>query len=185
MKIYTKTGDRGQTLLANGERTSKTAVVLDAFGSLDELNSAIGLTRELIHERSDNKDRLDNVLVKLKRLQAELFELGAEIAKYKAAKPSLTGIDVERLEAEIDEFSEHLPPLRSFILPGGGVIAANLHLCRTLCRRAERFIYRVNSQDALRSDLLCYINRLSDWLFVAARYVAAVSGEDELQWSPK
>lgn len=172
-KIYTRTGDDGTTGLANGERIAKTDPRVEAFGSVDETNSAIGL----ILAESDIDTRIRDCLT---RVQHELFEAGAELSL--PGYEALAHHHVERLEQQLDDINAHLPPLKEFILPGGRRAAAACHLARTICRRAERDVWRVAAGGAVNACLLSYLNRLSDYLFVAARVLAREHGGEEVYW---
>jgi cob(I)alamin adenosyltransferase len=180
-RIYTRTGDGGRTRLATGEMVSKTALRVEAYGAVDETNAALGLAR--LHTGSDGA--LDPVLA---RVQNELFDLGADLATPERpgeAPGSVLRIldsQVERLEREIDELNGPLPPLASFVLPGGTAAAAALHLARTVCRRAERQAVALQEAgEAVSPAALKYLNRLSDLLFVAARW-ANDRGASEVFW---
>lgn len=172
-KIYTRTGDDGTTGLANGERVDKADARVEAFGAIDETNSAIGL----ILAEPDIDER---VRACLEQVQHELFEAGAELSLpgYRALRQAHVG----RLEQALDHLNEALPPLKEFILPGGNRAAAACHLARTICRRAERDTWRAAREGDLSSDLLSYLNRLSDYLFVAARTLARRDGGSEVYW---
>jgi cob(I)alamin adenosyltransferase len=171
-KIYTRTGDAGTTGLAGGERVDKCDVRIAALGSVDETNAAIGV---LLAEAN-----LDSVVsVPLQRVQHELFEIGAEICMPTYA--AISARHVERLELELEEINAALPPLKEFVLPGGNRAAALCHVARTVCRRAERDAWAASRQHALNADLLRYLNRLSDLLFVMARRLARRDG-DEVLW---
>jgi len=180
-RIYTRTGDAGTTRLVTGAPVSKASARVEAYGSIDELNACVGLVR--VHTASDAT--LDPMLA---RIQNELFDLGADLAT--PAKPAeaegsaLRIIDsqVDRLEHEIDQLNDALPALTSFILPGGRPAAAALHLARTVCRRAERvMVAAVDAGEAIGPPALRYVNRLSDFLFVAARY-ANDNGAADVLW---
>lgn len=181
-KIYTRTGDKGDTALGNGERVSKYDARVEAYGTTDELNSIVGLAR--LHAEGE----MD---VQLGRIQNDLFDLGADLCRPDMAKdaeaeyPPLRVVlaQVERLEAEIDVMNADLEPLRSFILPGGTALAANLHQCRTVARRAERLSVYLSSQEAVNDAVVKYLNRLSDWFFVAAR-IANDQGRADVLWVP-
>ena len=180
-RIYTRTGDAGRTRLATGELVSKTALRVEAYGAVDEANAAVGLAR--LHTQADAT--LDPMLA---RVQNELFDLGADLATPErpgeAAGSVLRILDsqVERLEREIDELNGALPPLASFVLPGGTPAAAALHLARTVCRRAERRAVALEEAgEAVGAPALKYLNRLSDLLFVAARW-ANDRGAAEVFW---
>ena len=181
-RIYTKTGDGGQTRLASGETVSKSDRRVEAYGAVDELNSVLGLAR--LH--SGQNDRIDAMLG---RIQNELFDLGADLATPLDPPPkweALRIIDsqVDRLEAEIDWMNESLKELDSFILPGGSALSAHLHLARTVARRAEREAVRlVETGAAVTPAAIRYLNRLSDHLFVAARRANA-NGADDVKWKP-
>jgi cob(I)alamin adenosyltransferase len=176
-KIYTRTGDKGTAGLVDGSRVSKASKRMAAIGDVDEANAAIGAA---IAQLSD-----DGLAEQLRRVQNELFDLGADIATPGDVEGALriVGSQVERLEREIDAINEHLEPLRSFILPGGSPDVAALHLARTVMRRAERTAVALAEADQVNPDALAYLNRLSDLLFVAARFVAAKQGGDVL-WQP-
>ena len=181
-RIYTKTGDGGETRLASGEPVSKTDARVAAYGAVDELNAVIGVAR--LH--SGQNDRIDAMLA---RIQNELFDLGADLATPHDPPPKWEALrildsQVERLETEIDWMNESQKPLDSFILPGGSPLSAHLHLARTVCRRAERdAVGAVEAGMALSPAALRYLNRLSDHLFVAARRANA-HGADDVKWSP-
>lgn len=159
-KIYTKTGDQGETGLGTNDRVSKADARIEAIGTLDELNSAIGLV--CAHMAKD--DELQPILA---RIQHDLFDLGGEFAMpgYELLRPE----PVAELEAHIDQFNEHLPPLKDFILPGGDLVTAHLHMARTICRRGERSLVAMNHSGSKHPIALQYLNRLSDLLFVMAR----------------
>ena len=181
-KIYTKTGDAGETALGNGARVAKFATRVEAYGTSDELNSVLGVTR--LHSEGE----LD---AQLSRIQNDLFDLGADLCtpekegEAEAEYPPLRMVaeQVTRLEREIDAMNARLEPLRSFILPGGSVLSAHLHQCRTVCRRAERLVVELATVEAVNADAVKYLNRLSDWFFVAAR-VANDEGRADVLWVP-
>lgn len=180
-KVYTKTGDDGTTGLVGGKRASKDSLRVNAYGEVDELNSHIGMVRTLA-ERSGDTSLVD----KLTRIQHELFNIGAELATPDGdswegmvlVKPE----QVARLEGWIDEATKELPELRSFVLPGGSEINASLHIARTVCRRAERGIITLSKREKVSSELIRYINRLSDLLFVLSRYDLKKKGVKEYLW---
>jgi cob(I)alamin adenosyltransferase len=178
MKIYTKTGDAGDTGLPGGGRVGKDAAVTEVFGNVDELNTVLGLARAA--GLPDDVDRL------LDRIQSELFDLGAEVARMGAESDSACRIDaadVRDLEQAIDQCDAELPPLRNFILPGGTLAAAKLHFARAVCRRAERsLVGMMRRPPELSPQILIYLNRLSDLLFVLARLVNVRSGQAETIW---
>jgi cob(I)alamin adenosyltransferase len=172
-KIYTRTGDSGTTGLANGERVAKTDPRIEAFGAIDETNSAVGLILAEV-------DLEDSLRASLTRIQHDLFEVGAELSL-----PGYRQLDatyVTRLETEIDALNAALPPLKEFVLPGGNRAAAACHLARTFCRRAERRAWAVAESLELNPEVLRYLNRLSDFLFVAARDFARRGDGTETLW---
>ena len=187
-RIYTRTGDDGTTALGSGERVAKTAPRVEAYGTVDETNAAIGVARSLL-PAADTA-----MLERLARVQNDLFDLGADLCVPESdttgegsARPALriTQTQVDRLEAEIDEMNAELSPLRSFVLPGGRAAAAQLHVARTVSRRAEREMIRLVSVpgETIGSEAMKYINRLSDFLFVASRY-ANDRGTADVLWVP-
>jgi cob(I)alamin adenosyltransferase len=183
-KIYTKTGDDGTTALGSGERVPKTAARIEAYGTVDETNAAIGMARLMLGP--DQRD----VAAMLARIQNDLFDLGADLCVPDRGEPlpytplRIKDAQAERLEREIDAMNGEMAPLASFVLPGGSNAGAALHLARTICRRAERHIVRLKLEGEPVSDPACrYINRLSDHLFVASRYVNG-KGNDDLLWQP-
>ena len=184
-KIYTRTGDAGTTALGTGERVAKHALRISAYGTVDETNAAIGMARVHLGGGHPGLD------AKLMRIQNDLFDLGADLCvPDRGEKPAyeplrITQAQVERLEAEIDEMNAELKPLRSFVLPGGSPAAAALHVARTVCRRAERLIGELagREQEPVSERALKYINRLSDFLFVASRYVND-RGKSDVLWVP-
>jgi cob(I)alamin adenosyltransferase len=185
-KIYTRTGDDGTTGLGSGERVAKHHLRIAAYGTVDETNAAIGLAR--LHTGSDGPEELDTMLG---RIQNDLFDLGADLAtpdrgeKLDYEPLRIVDAQVARLEAEIDQLNANLEPLKSFTLPGGSAAATYLHLARTISRRAERIMVELAEQDGeiVSPAALQYINRLSDFLFVASRYVNA-KGDGDVLWVP-
>ncbi|MBC6442000.1 MAG: cob(I)yrinic acid a,c-diamide adenosyltransferase [Rhodobacteraceae bacterium] len=181
-KIYTRTGDRGDTALGNGVRVAKYCARVDAYGTVDECNATVGLARQ--HSDGD----MDTAL---SRIQNDLFDLGADMCRPDMEKDAeaqypplrLTDAQLERLESEIDIMNANLAPLRSFILPGGSALAAQLHLCRTVCRRAERLAVKLGARESINEVAVKYLNRLSDWFFVAGRVANSNGGKDVL-WVP-
>jgi cob(I)alamin adenosyltransferase len=172
-KIYTRTGDDGTTGLANGERVDKADSRVAAFGDVDETNSALGL---LLAEPA----LPPAIATSLTRIQHELFEIGAELSL--PGYRQITAEHVTRLEQELDALNEELPPLKEFVLPGGTRAAAVCHLARTICRRAERSAWAAAKLTTLNSELMRYLNRLSDLLFVMARWLARRDGGEETLW---
>jgi cob(I)alamin adenosyltransferase len=185
-KIYTRRGDDGSTGLFGGPRVRKDDLRVAAYGEVDELNSALGLARE---ELLDPTQR--DILAVVDALQSELFTLGAELATPQAEKaprevPRIRAEMVARMEQEIDRFTSELPEMRQFILPGGSRPGAALHLCRTVCRRAERKAVELAREESAPSQVLAYLNRLSDLLFVLARAANLRAGGREIPWvAPK
>lgn len=182
MKIYTKTGDKGQTGLIGGSRVSKADLRIDAYGTVDELNSWIGLVRD----QAVNTNRKDF----LKEIQDRLFTIGSELATdpdktVKRAMPAIIPGDVTSLEDAMDAMDAELPELRAFVLPGGHQAVSYCHLARTVCRRAERLIIALNQQSPVDDLVLQYINRLSDYLFVLSRKMAQELGSEEVAWKPR
>jgi cob(I)alamin adenosyltransferase len=185
-RVYTRTGDRGETALVGGKRVPKDSPRIDAYGTIDELNSIVGLARTFNEERlkAGKAHRfLDSVL---RKIQDELFDLGSELATpddFSYEGMYRVGVsEVKKLEQIIDECQKELEPLKSFILPGGGRIAAYLHQCRTVCRRAEREILRLSRSEPLSEWPLKYVNRLSDLFFVLSRWIGKHAGEAEYLW---
>ena len=178
MKIYTKTGDKGKTSLYGGKRTTKDSLRIEAYGTIDELNSALGITRAL---RPDIE--LDEIL---KKLQNDLFVLGADMATPLGAKsqnvPRIGERQITALERTIDSFDSRLQPLSSFVLPGGSQIASQLHLARTICRRAERLVVKLSRKEKIGPRCIIFLNRLSDLLFVLARFANHIDGTQETPW---
>jgi cob(I)alamin adenosyltransferase len=172
-KIYTRTGDDGTTGLANGERIAKADPRVTAFGDVDETNSALGL---LLTEA----DIPAGMRSSLARIQHELFEIGAELSL--PGYRQITSDHVQALERDLDELNSELPPLKEFVLPGGTRAAATCHVARTICRRAERSAWTANALTTLNPELLRYLNRLSDLLFVMARSLARQHGGQETLW---
>ena len=178
MKIYTKTGDKGDTSLFGGQRVPKDALRIEAYGTVDELNSLLGVAR------ADNTGSLvDKVLG---HVQSELFDLGADLAtprsNHKKQIKRIEPRDAHALEKYIDSLETHLKPLRAFVLPGGSPVAARLHFARTVCRRAERVVVRLSRNEDIGKGITVYLNRLSDLLFVLARYANHVAGVAETKW---
>ncbi len=178
MKIYTKTGDKGETALFGGERVPKDALRIEAYGSVDELNCMVGVIRSLKPHKS--------IDVILSKIQNQLFELGADLATPIAHKSKyITRIKKSQftmLEKIIDKLEIELEPLKLFILPGGSVVASHLHLARTVCRRAERNVVRLSRNEDIGDAVVIYLNRLSDLLFVMARYANHLDGFGEMKW---
>ncbi|WP_039017598.1 cob(I)yrinic acid a,c-diamide adenosyltransferase [Halocynthiibacter namhaensis] len=181
-KIYTRTGDKGDTALGNGARVAKHSLRVTAYGTTDELNATLGVAR--LHAKGSMNEMLSLI-------QNDLFDLGADLCRpdmesdAHAEYPPLraTPAQVDRLEAEIDAMNKNIAPLRSFILPGGSALAAHLHICRTVARRAERCSVELAEVESVNPAVIKYLNRLSDWFFVAAR-VANENGNNDVLWVP-
>lgn len=181
-KIYTKTGDSGDTALGDGTRRPKHDLRIASYGTTDEVNAAVGLARLHADEMIDHA---------LGRIQNDLFDLGADLCRPNLAGDTeaefpplrMTAAQTERLENEIDTMNADLSPLRSFVLPGGSPLAAHLHMCRTISRRAERLAVQLAESEEVNSSVLTYLNRLSDWFFVASR-VANANGKKDVLWVP-
>ena len=181
-KIYTKTGDAGETALGDGSRVAKNSARVTAYGTVDETNAAVGLARM---QASGDLDAA------LARVSNDLFDLGADLctpnmendANLPYTPLRMIAAQVERLETEIDAWNARLEPLRSFILPGRSALAAQLHLCRTVCRRAERLTVELSQHESVNPEAIRYLNRLSDWFFVIGR-IANNDGKDDVLWVP-
>ncbi len=185
-RVYTRTGDKGETALVGGKRVPKDSLRIEAYGTIDELNSIVGLARVFNEERLKEGEAhrfLDEVL---RKIQDELFDLGSELATpsdltyegmYRVGEK-----EVKSIEGIIDECQKDLEPLKSFVLPGGGKIGGYLHQCRTVCRRAEREILRLSRVEEISEWPLKYVNRLSDLFFVLSRWVGKHMGEKEYLW---
>jgi cob(I)alamin adenosyltransferase len=178
-RIYTRGGDGGETSLAGGQRVRKDSPRIACCGAVDELNSFLGLARSTAE--AAGLARLSTVLL---RIQHELFNLGAVLAAPSGDRPGVPPADVARIEGEIDALSTELPPLDSFVLPGGARLNAELHLCRTVCRRAERSAVALAAQEPVPGEVLQYLNRLSDALFVFARWANLQLAAPETLWDP-
>lgn len=186
MKIYTKTGDKGHTALYGGTRVSKASARVEAYGTIDELNAFLGSAKCEITD--------ENILKQLKKIQFDLFTVGSESAtptdKLTLANGKsrlalqISETEIEDLEHWMDAFETDLEPLQYFILPGGGKAATALHICRTVCRRAERSLVFLNETEEVRPELIKYLNRLSDYFFVLARFVSKSQSEKEEYWIP-
>jgi cob(I)alamin adenosyltransferase len=183
LKIYTKTGDKGKTSLIGGTKVPKSHIRIESYGTVDELNSFIGLLNDHLTDERSNKN--------LKEIQDRLFTIGSSLAcdpdKEPALKiPDLKEEDVTFLEKEIDSMNEILPPMKSFILPGGHVAVSTAHICRCVCRRAERLCVNMQENNLFVEPLVIkYLNRLSDYLFVLARYIAHQLKVQEIPWKPR
>ena len=183
-RVYTRRGDGGETHLAGGQRVLKDSPRLEAYGTVDELNAALGLARVSAEARPETAE-LARILL---RVQHELFNLGSILATLPEdvhpRQSRVTEGDVARLEAEIDRINQGLPALRSFVLPGGSRLNAELHLCRTVCRRAERACVAMARAEETPPEAVRYLNRLGDAFFVWSRWAAHLTGETETLWDP-
>ncbi len=185
-RVYTRTGDQGTTHLAGGQKISKSHLRIEAYGTVDELNSVIGWCVV-----SASSPRIpEKFSRRLTIIQNELFNLGSQLAVLPEDRrdntPRITSTAIQRLEKEIDEMNEPLPDLTSFVLPGGSELASRLHIARAVCRRAERtLVHLLEANEPLDGTEIPYLNRLSDWLFVAARYVIFLEGKEEILWKPE
>ncbi|MGF6690903.1 cob(I)yrinic acid a,c-diamide adenosyltransferase [Metapseudomonas resinovorans] len=179
-KIYTRTGDKGETGLSGGRRVPKDHPRIEAIGEVDTLNSQLGLLLAELAECLERWPGLGEVIDALAPCQHRLFDLGGELAmpEYQVVQKQ----EIERLEATIDHWNDELGPLKNFILPGGSRLVAQAHVCRSFARSAERRTQTLNGEEPLREELLAYLNRLSDLLFVAARQIARRQGVDEVLW---
>ncbi|MCF8243986.1 MAG: cob(I)yrinic acid a,c-diamide adenosyltransferase [Saprospiraceae bacterium] len=179
-KIYTKTGDEGQTALFGGKRLPKSHLRIECYGTVDELNSFIGLVRDCTED--------EHVRAVLFEIQNRLFDLGATLATDPSKNlltPTITQEDIQLLENEIDGMEATLPSLKNFILPGGHQTVSHCHVARCVCRRAERLVVALNMEESVSPDVLKYLNRLSDFLFVLARKLGQNLGANEVVWKGK
>ena len=188
-KVYTKTGDRGQTALVGGKMVPKSSDRIEAYGTVDELNAVLGLVRRANHEDAGADADRAHIDVIVERVQSELFNLGSLLATLPAdlapTQPRILARHVEALEHDIDHMNETLPALRSFTLPGGGWTSSYLHLARTVCRRAERATVRLSEREEVDPEAVRYLNRLSDMLYVMGRWNVKQRGEAEPLWNPE
>jgi len=173
-KVTTKTGDKGKTALGDGSRVKKDSLRIHCLGSIDELNSSIGLASVMLPVKP---------IIDLKPVQNDLLNIGAEISMPGSKKKFLNKDRILFLEKEIESINKDLPPLEEFILPGGNDLCSRVHMARSICRRAERDLVSLNSKEQISPEVLKYINRLSDYLFVVARLLIQISDSDEIQWN--
>lgn len=182
MRIYTRTGDKGETGLLGGARVPKDDARIEAYGTVDELNSHVGMLRDL-----SGAAQADALIA----IQETLFTIGSHLASSSAEErarfkvPPVTEPEIERLERAMDAMDRELEPMRSFILPGGHPAASQAHICRTVCRRAERRVVHLAGMTAVEPELVRYLNRLSDFLFVLARYLGKTHGVADTPWKPR
>lgn len=183
-RVYTRTGDDGGTHLVGGRRVGKDDPRIECYGTVDELNAVIGVTR--LHSQTPALLPLDAILA---RVQSELFNLGSLLATriedLRPTQPVIAQRHIDALEQEIDRYNEELGELKSFVLPGGGALGAHLHLCRTVCRRAERLTVALARVETVAPEAVHYLNRLSDALFVWARWAARATETPEVLWQPE
>lgn len=187
-RIYTRAGDGGETRLAGGQRLLKDDLRIECYGTVDELNAFVGSARVNVELLAGHHQALIPFAAILKRVQHELFNLGSLLATLPEdvhpKQARITSADVRQLEVEIDAANEHLQPLRSFVLPGASELDARLHICRTVCRRAERLLITLSRREQIPSEAVQYLNRLSDAFFVWGRWVNHVTSAPELLWEP-
>ena len=179
-KVYTKTGDKGLTSLYGGTRIPKSHIRIEAYGTIDELNAFIGLLNDMIQDEEVNTLLLE--------VQRRLFTIGANLATAKnkhVTPPDILESDIELMEQSIDEMETQLAPLKAFILPGGHPVVSNCHICRTICRRAERRIIAIDLEENVDPIIIKYVNRLSDYLFVLGRKLAKDLNVNEIEWHPR
>lgn len=178
LKIYTKTGDKGTTLLATGERVSKADMRIESYGTVDELNALVGLLHDKLTIGSAD---FSSACELLQKIQHELFSVGSTLAGYVKLPLSLTAI-TDLVEKQIDEMQAVLPELRNFILPGGHEFGSVAHLTRTVCRRAERGVVKLNEHQQVQPEIIPFLNRLSDYFFVLSRFIVLKMGGKEVKW---
>lgn len=187
-RIYTRAGDSGETRLVGGQRVRKDNARIECYGTVDELNSFIGAARVTAGELAAHTPDLHSFVAILQRVQNELFNLGSILATLPEdvhpKQPAIASADVDQLEREIDAANALLQPLRSFVLPGGSRLDAELHICRTVCRRAERLLVALQFETEVPPEAVRYLNRLSDALFVWSRWANHVTGSPEALWTP-
>ncbi len=185
-KVYTRTGDAGKTRLAGGQEVWKDCLRVEAYGTVDELNASVGLARAMNAEAATKSAASTQLEEDLRWVQNKLFDVGSILATVPGQTfpnmPEVTAQDVTKLETMIDRCQEELAPLKEFILPGGGKVSATLHQARTICRRAERICIHLSREESVAAELNKYLNRLSDALFVLARWVSKTQGEPEFLW---
>jgi cob(I)alamin adenosyltransferase len=187
-RVYTRQGDQGQTGLVGGQRVPKDSPRIEAYGTVDELNSCLGVARATVNQLAAQEPRLGLLGALMLRVQHELFNLGSILATLPEdvhpRQPRVTEAEIVQLEKGMDAMNEELAPLRSFVLPGGSRVDAELHIARTVCRRAERACVALSRTESVPAEAVKYLNRLSDALFVWARWAAHVSGAQETLWEP-
>jgi cob(I)alamin adenosyltransferase len=183
MRIYTKTGDKGETGLFGGERVSKSSLRINAYGTIDELNAYIGLSVTEVNDKNVKRD--------LQKIQDQLFTVGTDLATPDNDKTEKLNVDrtpagyFEEIESLIDQYDSKLEELKNFIIPGGSKSAALLHICRTICRRAEREVVALNEMVKIENNIIIFLNRLSDLFFVLSRFENKVSNHPDIIWNPR
>ncbi len=187
MRIYTKTGDTGTSSLFSGKKVSKSHPRLNAYGTFDELNAHIGVFLSNLQATDLPRAQSDLVLQQVVPMQSWLFTMGSHLAcDSEKTREKLQAVDAQwitNLEEWIDELEKDLPPLKSFILPGGGLAGSQLHVCRTVCRRAERYVVElINQSDDIQPEILKCVNRMSDYFFVLSRWINKMTGHEETLW---
>lgn len=184
MKIYTKTGDRGQTSLVDGSKLSKSHLRLESYGTVDELNSHMGMLISML----ENVAELKPELLLMQKVQVWLFQMGSQLAcsdpKLAKKLPNITEQEIKDLEVQMDQWDQELPPLKNFILPGGHQASSQAHICRTVCRRCERICVRLEEQEALSFPAVPFLNRLSDYFYVLARLINHRLKIASIEWKP-
>jgi cob(I)alamin adenosyltransferase len=187
-RVYTRGGDKGETALAGGQRVPKDALRIEAYGTLDELNAFVGVARDTAEALTGAHPALGKLNAILTRVQHELFNAGSILATLPQdlhpRQARVTAVEIQQLETEIDRMNGGLPALRSFVLPGGCRLNAELHVCRTVCRRAERICVALARNEPLDGEIVRYLNRLSDALFVWSRWVSHTLAVAETMWEP-
>jgi cob(I)alamin adenosyltransferase len=187
-RVYTRRGDQGETSLAGGQRVAKDSPRIEAYGTVDELNAFLGAARVTAEELAVAENRLTPLVKILLRVQHELFNLGSILATLPGdvhpRQARITDADIARLESEIDSMNAEMPALRSFVLPGGSRLNAELHICRTVCRRAERVLIAAGRNEPVPPETVRYLNRLSDALFVWSRWASHATSASETLWDP-
>ena len=187
-RVYTGKGDKGKTKLVGGQKVAKSNQRIASYGTVDELNAIVGAARQTITEEYSGNEKFEKLSSQLLHVQHQLFNLGSVLATLPEdvgeMMPRVTDEDVSELEELIDEYNADCPPLRSFVLPGGSRLNADLHLARTVCRRTERMVVKLAEDEEVSHEAIAYLNRLSDAFFVWSRWAAIEAGVDEVVWDP-
>ena len=187
-RVYTGTGDKGKTKLVGGQKVAKSDLRITSYGTVDELNAIVGAARQSITDDYQDQPKFQQLSAHLLKIQHQLFNLGSLLATLPEdvgeQMPRVTSGDVEELEALIDEYNENCPPLRSFVLPGGSRLNVELHMARTVCRRAERLVVELAQSEDLDEAAVVYLNRLSDAFFVWSRWAVIAADVSEVLWDP-